>query len=105
MNNQSEQNLLAGKFEEHRDHLRGVAFRMLGSLPEADDAVQEAWLRVTRADTSAVDNLGGWLTTIVARVSLDMLRSRNSRREDSLNALLFTALLVRWGYFPVMWSS
>lgn len=71
-------------FEEHRTHLRAVAYRMLGSLSEADDAVQEAWLRFDRADTSGVENLGGWLTTVVARVCLNMLRSRRSRREDSL---------------------
>jgi RNA polymerase sigma factor (sigma-70 family) len=69
-------------FEEHRSHLRAVAYRMLGSLSEADDAVQEAWLRLNRADASAVDNLGAWLTTVVARISLNMLRSRHSRREQ-----------------------
>ena len=63
----------------HRGHLRAVAYRMLGSVGEADDAVQEAWLRLSRADTSEVENLGGWLTTVVARVCLDMLRSRRSR--------------------------
>ncbi|MER6944185.1 sigma-70 family RNA polymerase sigma factor [Nonomuraea sp. NPDC000554] len=73
---------LADRFEEHRSHLRAVAYRMLGSLSEADDAVQEAWLRVSRSGADGVDNLGGWLTTIVARVSLNMLRSRTSRRED-----------------------
>jgi RNA polymerase sigma-70 factor (ECF subfamily) len=73
---------LAERFEEHRTHLRAVAYRMLGSLSEADDAVQEAWLRLGRADTDAVENLGGWLTTVVARVCLDMLRSRRSRREE-----------------------
>jgi RNA polymerase sigma-70 factor (ECF subfamily) len=72
-------------FEAHRDHLRGVAYRMLGSASEADDAVQEAWLRFSRADSSDVDNIGGWLTTIVARVSLDMLRTRRSRREEALD--------------------
>jgi RNA polymerase sigma factor (sigma-70 family) len=75
---------LAERFEANRDHLRGVAYRMLGSLSEADDAVQQAWLKVSRADTSDVANIGGWLTTAVARVCLDMLRSRKSRREDSL---------------------
>jgi RNA polymerase sigma factor (sigma-70 family) len=75
---------LAESFEEHRTHLRGVAYRMLGSLTEADDAVQEAWMRVSRADTIVVENPGGWLTTIVARVCLNMLRSRNVRREESL---------------------
>ena len=75
---------LADRFEEHRAHLRAVAYRMLGSLTEADDAVQDAWLRLSRAGTSGVENLGGWLTTIVARVCLNMLRSRNRRREESL---------------------
>jgi RNA polymerase sigma-70 factor (ECF subfamily) len=69
-------------FEEHRAHLRAVAYRMLGSLGEVDDAVQEAWLRLSRVDTMGIDNLGGWLTTVVARVCLDMLRSRHSRREE-----------------------
>ena len=77
---------LARRFEANRGHLRGVAYRMLGSLSEAEDAVQEAWLRFSRADTSGVDNLGGWLTTVVARVSLDMLRARISRREEALDA-------------------
>ncbi len=75
---------LAAKFEENRGHLRAVAYRILGSATEADDAVQEAWLRLTRSDTTVVQNLGGWLTTVVARICLDMLRSRNSRREDSI---------------------
>jgi RNA polymerase sigma factor (sigma-70 family) len=73
---------LAQQFETHRPHLRGVAYRMLGSLIDADDAVQECWLRVERSGTSGVENLGGWLTTAVARVCLDMLRSRRSRREQ-----------------------
>jgi len=73
---------LAERFEAHRPHLRAVAYRMLGSLSEADDAVQEAWLHLSRADRSAVANLGGWLTTVVARVCLDMLRARTSRREE-----------------------
>jgi RNA polymerase sigma factor (sigma-70 family) len=77
---------LAARFEEHRRHLRSVAYRMLGSLSEADDAVQEGWLRVSRAGTDGVENLGGWLTTVVARVCLDMLRSRNSRREEAFDA-------------------
>ena len=80
----NEQNFLAEKFETNRNHLRRVAYRMLGSLSEADDAVQEAWLRLARADTSDVRNLGGWLTTVVARVCLDMLRGRKSRREEPL---------------------
>jgi RNA polymerase sigma-70 factor (ECF subfamily) len=79
-------NQLTEQFEQSRGHLRGVAYRMLGSLTEADDAVQEAWLRLSRADTSEVENLKGWLTTVVARVSLDMLRSRKSRREEALGA-------------------
>lgn len=73
------------QFEANRPHLRAVAYRMLGSLSEAEDAVQEAWLRLGRTDSSDVANLGGWLTTVVARVSLDMLRTRKSRREDSLD--------------------
>src|ERR687891_1563905 len=76
---------LEDRFEDHRPHLRAVAYRMLGSLGEADDAVQDAWLRVSRADTSEVENLRGWLTTIVARVALNMLRSRNTRREQPLD--------------------
>ena len=79
-----ERDYLAERFEEHRAHLRGVAYRMLGSLSEVDDAVQEAWLRLSRADSAEIDNLGGWLTTVVARVCLDMLRSRQSRREEPL---------------------
>jgi RNA polymerase sigma factor (sigma-70 family) len=79
---------LAEPFERHRSHLRGVAYRMLGSLSEAEDAVQEAWLRLARADTSAVENLRGWLTTVVARVCLDMLRSRKSRREQPVGVQL-----------------
>ena len=74
---------LASRFEEHRAHLRAVAYRMLGSLTEADDAVQDTWLRLSRSSADEVENLGGWLTTIVARVCLNMLRSRNTRREDS----------------------
>jgi RNA polymerase sigma-70 factor (ECF subfamily) len=73
---------LAERFEAHRDHLRRVAHRMLGSVGEADDAVQEAWLRLSRSESGAVDNLGGWLTTVVARVCLDTLRARKSRREE-----------------------
>ena len=78
--------LLAQQFEGHRAHLRAVAYRMLGSLSEADDAVQEAWLRLSRSDAGEIANLGGWLTTVVARVCLDQLRSRESRREESLDA-------------------
>jgi len=73
---------LAEQFEQHRAHLRAVAYRMLGSVSEVDDAVQEAWVRLSRAETTGIDNLGGWLTTVVARVCLDMLRSRQSRREE-----------------------
>src|SRR5215211_6980261 len=79
-----EREWLATSFEEHRTRLRAVAYRMLGSLNEADDAVQEAWLRLSRTDASEVENLGGWLTTVVARVSLNMLRSRHSRREEPI---------------------
>jgi len=78
----SERDYLAERFEENRAHLRAVAYRMLGSVSEVDDAVQEAWLRLSRTDTTGIDNLGGWLTTVVARVCLDMLRSRKSRREE-----------------------
>ena len=77
-----ERDYLAERFQEHRPHLRAVAYRMLGSVTEVDDAVQEAWLRLSRADAADIDNLGGWLTTVVARVCLDMLRSRTSRREE-----------------------
>ncbi len=80
------QEQLAEQFEEHRGHLRGVAYRMLGSVDEADDAVQEAWLRMARSDTSEVVNLRGWLTTVVSRISLDFLRSRRSRGEQPLDA-------------------
>ena len=76
---------LAEQFESYRSHLRAVAYRMLGSQTEADDAVQESWIRLSRSDTSDVENLGGWLTTVVARVCLDILRSRESRREESLD--------------------
>jgi RNA polymerase sigma factor (sigma-70 family) len=79
---------LADRFEAHRAHLRAVAYRMLGSLSEADDAVQEAWLHLGRSDTGGVRNLGGWLTTVVARVCLDMLRARKSRREEPLGVHL-----------------
>ena len=79
-----EHEFLAQQFEEHRIRLRAVAYRMLGSLSEADDAVQETWLRLSRTDSEEVENLGGWLTTVVARVSLNILRSRRSQREESL---------------------
>jgi RNA polymerase sigma-70 factor (ECF subfamily) len=83
-----ERDWLAERFEEHRAHLRAVAYRMLGSLSEADDAVQEAWLRLNRTDASAVENMGGWLTSVVARISLNMLRSRKARREEPLEGRL-----------------
>src|SRR5919198_5984663 len=76
---------LAGHFERHRPHLRAVAYRMLGSLPEADDAVQDTWLRLSRSGAEDVENLGGWLTTIVARVCLNILRSRRTHLEEPLD--------------------
>jgi RNA polymerase sigma-70 factor (ECF subfamily) len=82
---QDEREWLAQRFEANRPHLRAVAYRMLGSLSEAEDAVQESWLRLSRSDTTSVENLGGWLTTVTARVCLDMLRSRASRREERLD--------------------
>jgi RNA polymerase sigma factor (sigma-70 family) len=82
----TERDLLAEAFEAHRDHLWAVAYRMLGSRGDAEDAVQETWLRLHRSDTSAVRNLGGWLTTVVGRICLDMLRARASRREDPVGA-------------------
>jgi RNA polymerase sigma-70 factor (ECF subfamily) len=84
----SEQDWLAERFEAHRPQLRAAAYRMLGSLAEAEDAVQETWLRLSRSDVVEVQNLGGWLTTVVGRVCLDMLRSRRSRREDPLDVYL-----------------
>lgn len=89
-----DRDLLAQRFEDSRGHLRAVAYRMLGSHTEADDAVQEAWLRLNRTDTSAVENLGGWLTTVVSRVCLDMLRSRKARREESLEAVFIPDPIV-----------
>src|SRR5215216_4599961 len=80
-----EQEWLAECFEEHRSHLRAVAYRMLGSTGEADDAVQEAWLRLARSGAGEIENLGGWLTTVVARVCLNMLRSRRTWREEPLS--------------------
>jgi RNA polymerase sigma-70 factor, ECF subfamily len=80
-----ERDWLAERFEEHRTHLRAVAYRMLGSLSEADDAVQEAWIRLSRSDADEIENLGGWLSTVVARVSLNMLRSRKTRREEPMD--------------------
>src|SRR5437588_7011022 len=82
----NETDWLAERFEAHRPHLRAVAYRMLGSLAEAEDAVQEVWLRLSRSGTEDVENLGGWMTTIVARVCLNVLRSRQVRREESLDA-------------------
>src|SRR5215207_2037921 len=79
-----ERELLANRFEEHRQRMRAVAYRMLGSLSEAEDAVQEAWLRLDRSGSGGIENLGGWLTTVVGRVCLNMLRSRGSRREQFL---------------------
>ena len=90
-----EHDFLAEQFEENRTHLRAVAYRMLGSISEADDAVQEAWLRLSRSDTSSVENPGGWLTTVVARVCLDMLRSRRSRREEPLGARFSDPIVSR----------
>jgi RNA polymerase sigma factor (sigma-70 family) len=90
-----ERDWLAERFEEHRTRLRAVAFRMLGSLSEADDAVQEAWIRLSRTDASQVENLGGWLTTVVARVSLNMLRSRNVRREEPIGVRVPEPILDR----------
>ena len=84
----NDQDWLAARFEANRTHLRGIAFRMLGSVTEADDAVQEAWIRLSRTDTSEVDNLRAWLTTVVGRVCLNMLRSRKTRREASLETHL-----------------
>ncbi|CAM5478141.1 DNA-directed RNA polymerase sigma-70 factor [Streptomyces avidinii] len=91
------QDLLAARFEEHRPHLRAVAYRMLGSIGEAEDAVQESWLRLSRTDVSGVENLGGWLTTVVARLCLNGLRSRETRREDSLEARMPDPVLSREG--------
>jgi RNA polymerase sigma factor (sigma-70 family) len=88
---------LAERFEEHRTHLRAVAYRMLGSLSEADDAVQESWLRLSRSDARDIENLGGWLTTVVARVCLNMLRSRDTRREEPMNAYVPDPIVRREG--------
>src|SRR5437868_9409156 len=86
---------MAEQFEANRTHLQAVAYRMLGSLSEADDAVQESWLRLSRSDTSSIENLGGWLTTVVARICLDMLRQRHSRREESLEATVAESIESR----------
>lgn len=90
-----QQSWLTERFEENRPRLHGVAYRMLGSLSEAEDAVQEAWLRLNRIDTATVENLGGWLTTVVSRVCLDMLRSRKSRREEPIGAQVTERSVVR----------
>jgi RNA polymerase sigma factor (sigma-70 family) len=90
-----EREFLAQHFEEHRTRLRAVAYRMLGSLSEADDAVQEAWLRLSRSDADEIENLDGWLTTVVARISLNMLRSRKTRREEPLAGRLPDLLVDR----------
>jgi DNA-directed RNA polymerase specialized sigma24 family protein len=90
-----EHDWLAERFEADRTRLRAVAYRMLGSLSEADDAVQETWLRLSRADTSGVHNLGGWLTTLLARTCLDMLRARTSRREEPLDVHLPDPIISR----------
>src|SRR6266498_2587707 len=86
---------LAERFEAHHAHLRAVAYRMLGELSEADDAVQEAWLRLSGSDTRGVENLGRWLTTVVARICLDMLRLRKSRREEPLDVHLPEPIVSR----------
>jgi len=88
---------LVERFEENRAHLRAVAYRMLGSLTEADDAVQEAWLRLSGSDTSGIENLKGWLTTVIARLCLDLLRSRTSRREEPLEARVPDLIIDREG--------
>lgn len=90
-----EKNLLAERFEENRTHLRAVAYRMLGSVAEAEDAVQESWFRADRSDLSEVRNLSGWLTTVVGRVCLDMLRTRKARREDLLDTHIPDPLVTR----------
>ncbi|MEU5539392.1 RNA polymerase sigma factor SigJ [Streptomyces sp. NPDC020362] len=87
--------LLADRFEEHRGHMRAVAYRMLGSLAEAEDAVQEAWLRLARTDADGIENLGGWLTTVVGRICLDILRSRSARREEPMDETYVPDPLVR----------
>jgi RNA polymerase sigma factor (sigma-70 family) len=91
----NEYDWLAERFESHRGHLRAVAYRMLGSLAEADDAVQETWLRLSRSDTTEVDNLGGWLTTVTARICLDMLRTRKARGEQPLGIHLPDPIISR----------
>jgi len=90
----------AEQFEAHRPHVRAVAYRMLGSVSEAEDAVQEAWIRLSRTDVSGVDNLRGWLTAVVTRVCLDMLRTRTSRREDPLDTHIPDPVITRAGADP-----
>src|ERR687897_745297 len=92
-----EHDWLVEQFEAHRTHLRAVAYRMLGSLSEADDAVQESWLRLSRSDASDIENLGGWLTTVVARVCLNMLRSRQTWREEPMSAYVPDPIVSREG--------
>src|SRR6516165_4986061 len=94
------QRLLAEQFQADRSRLRAVAYRMLGSLSDADDAVQETWLRLRRSGASGVDNLAGWLTMVVARICLDMLRSRTSRREEPLNAHVPEPIVYQDGIEP-----
>src|SRR5215469_133176 len=91
MKSMNESEWLAEQFESNRSHLQAVAYRMLGSASEAEDAVQESWLHLIRSDPSDIENLGGWLTTAVARICLDMLRSRKSRREESMDMSLAPA--------------
>src|SRR5262245_60381422 len=91
----NDQDWLAERFETSRPHLRAVAYRMLGSLSEADDAVQEAWLRLSRSDVAGIESLSAWLTTVVGRVCLDMLRSRRSRDEESIDGRLPDLLVDR----------
>src|SRR4029453_1119293 len=100
-----ERDWLAEQFEEHRSRLRGVAYRMLGSLSDADDAVQEAWLRLSRTDADEIENLGGWLTTVVARVSLNMLRSRRTRREEPLVRVPGPIIARAEGVDPDPWGG
>ncbi|WP_189309266.1 RNA polymerase sigma factor SigJ [Streptomyces brasiliensis] len=95
MNGTHDTDLLAERFEEHRGQLRAVAYRMLGSLAEAEDAVQETWLKLSRTDAAAIQNLGGWLTTVVGRVCLDMLRSRTAHREEPLDDTFVPDPVVR----------
>ncbi|QKW30538.1 RNA polymerase sigma factor SigJ [Streptomyces seoulensis] len=95
MTGTDDQDTLARRFEEHRGQLRAVAYRMLGSLAEAEDAVQEAWLKLTRADAAAIENLGGWLTTVTGRVCLDLLRTRGTRRERPMDETFVPDPVVR----------